>query len=268
LVILIIIAYPKPINLKIDKVLPVTDPAASASSLDFQDILHRSLSLMASNLVPLAILAGLLVGIPSLVFGTGVLDADVAAPGIWEGWSVSGLLLMVGQAMLHAAVTIGLLRQLTGAPGQSLNNLLTQAWGAILAVITVSLTKGIVIGFCYGFFHWGWWLFFPILFLAAAIWLSAAWLVAIPAAVDEKLGVARALGKSMSLTKPHRWTLVSYIIVLWVLTAIAAKIIAFVFGVFRLGGLAHIAVQITSAALDATLAVVVYHRLRGHGAQA
>jgi Membrane domain of glycerophosphoryl diester phosphodiesterase len=243
----------------------VTHP--TTPTLDFQDILHRSLSLMATNAMPLAILAGLLVGIPSLIFGTGALDAEVAAPGIWEGWSVSGLLLMVGQAMLHAAVTIGLLRQLTGAAAQSLNDLLTQSWGAILAVITVSLTKGIVIGFCYGFFNWGWWLLFPILFLAAAVWLSAAWLVAIPAAVDQKLGVGGALGQSMSLTKPHRWTLVGYIIVLWVLTAIAAKVIAFVFGIFSLGDLAHIAVQIASAALDATLAVVVYHRLRGDGAQ-
>jgi hypothetical protein len=231
-------------------------------SLDFQDVLARSLRLMATNIIPLAILAGLLVGVPSLIFGQGWLDQQVAEPGIWEGWSLSGLLLMVGQAMLHAAVTIGLLRQLNGAPAQSLNDLLGQAWSAILAVIALALVKGFIIGVCFGFFKWSWWLVLPVVFGLAALWLSAAWLVAVPAALDEKLSVGGALGRSMALTKPHRWTLVGYFVVLWVLTLIAARVIAFIFGILSLGDLAATAVQIAASALDATLAVVVYHQLK------
>ncbi len=238
------------------------------NKLDFQDVLARSLDLMARNIVPLAILAGLLVGVPSLIFGQGWLDAEVAEPGIWEGWSLSGLLLMVGQAMLHAAVTIGLLRQLNGAPAQGLNDLLGQAWDAILAVIALALVKGFIIGVCFGFFKWGWWLVLPVVFGVIALWLSAAWLVAVPAAVDEKLSVGGALGRSMALTRPHRWTLIGYFIVLWVLTLVAAKVVAFVFGIFSIGALAAVAVQIAASALDATLAVVVYHQLKGAEATA
>ncbi len=233
------------------------------AQLDFEGILRRSLALMADNLLPLAILAGLLVGVPSMVFGQGVIDPQIMRSGIWEGLSLSGLVLMLGQAMLQAAVTLGLLRQIEGAAVQSLPDLLAQAWGSIVAVIGVSLVKGIVIGFCYGVFALSWWLIFPVVFLAAGAWISAAWLVAIPAAVAEKPGIGAALQRSQQLTRAHRWTLIGYFIALWLLGAVLAKLVWFVFGIFSLGSLAQTVVLIALAALDATVAVVVYHQLRG-----
>ncbi len=229
--------------------------------LDFQAVLARSFALLVKNAVPLAILAGLIVGLPSLLLRETVIDSDIANPGIWEGLSISGLILMVAQAVLHAAVTVGLLRQLGGAPDQKLGDLLSSAWAPVLAVIGVSLVKGLVLGFFYGIGSY-WWLVLPLPFLVVGIWLAARWLVAVPAAVAEKLDITEALGRSRDLTSGHRWTLMAWLALLWLLTALLAKIIAAVFSVLGLGALAHAAVMIFTAALDATVAVVVYWSLK------
>jgi hypothetical protein len=232
----------------------------SATTLDFQSVLRRSFDLLVRNIVPLLVLSGLLVGLPSLLLRDTAVDTELAKPGIWEGLSISGLVLMVAQAMLHAAVATGLLRQLSGAADQKLGDLLSSAWGAIVAVILVSLIKGIVLGVLFGIGSY-WWLVIPAPFLLLGIWLSARWLVAIPAAVMEKLDATDALSRSRDLTSGHRWTLVAWLALLWLMTLLLGKVVAGVFGVVGLGALAHTAVLILSAALDATVAVVVYWRL-------
>jgi hypothetical protein len=237
--------------------LPANRPAA----LDFQQVLSLSLALLVKNAVPIAILAGLIVGLPSLLLRATAIDPEVAKPGIWEGLSLTGIILMVCQAMLHAAIAVGLLRQLSGQPDQKLGDLLATAWSAVVAVIGVSLVKGVVLGI---FFSIGsyWWLVLPALFLLIGLWLAARWLVAVPAAVDEKHDIADALGRSRDMTADHRWTLVAWLAVLWIITWLLAKIVGGVFGVLGLGGLAHAAVMILTSALEATVAVVVYWRLK------
>jgi Membrane domain of glycerophosphoryl diester phosphodiesterase len=153
-----------------------------------------------------------------------------------------------------------LLRQLGGAADQKLGDLLAGAWGAVIAVIVVSLIKGIVLGVLFGI-GWYWWLVIPAPFLLAGIWLSARWLVAIPAAVMEKLDATDALARSRDLTSGHRWTLMAWLALLWLLTLLLGKGMAVLFGWLGLGALAHTAILILSAALDATVAVVVYWRL-------
>jgi hypothetical protein len=237
-----------------------SEPLPVPATLDFQDVLRRSFDLLARNAVPLLVLAGLLVGLPSLLLRDSAVDTDLAKPGIWEGLSLSGLVLMVAQAMLHAAVASGMLRQLGGAADQKLADLLRTAGGAVLAVIGVSLIKGIVLGVLFGIGSY-WWLVVPAPFLLLGIWLSARWLVAVPVAVAENLGVSDALARSRDLTAGHRWTLMAWLALLWVLTLLLGKLLAALFGVVGLGALAHGVVLVLSAALDATVAVVVYWRL-------
>lgn len=235
-------------------------------ALDFQAVLARSFALLVKNAVPLAILAGLIVGLPSLLLQNRAVDVEIARPGIWEGLSLSGLILMVAQAVLHAAVSVGLLRQLAGEPDQKLGDLLSSAWGPVIAVVGVSLVKGLVLGFFYGIGSF-WWLVLPLPFLGLGIWLAARWLIAVPVAVAEKRGIADALARSRDLTAGHRWTLMAYLALLWVLTVLLGKISAGVFGVLGLGNLAHAAVMIVTAALDATVAVVVYWSLKNGAGQ-
>ncbi len=230
-------------------------------TIDFQTVLARSFALLVRNAVPLLILAGLIVGLPSLLLRDTALDREVANPGIWEGLTLSGLVLMVAQALLHAAVTTGLMQQLAGQPAPKLGDLLAAAWATTLPVIGVSLVKGLALGLLFGIGSY-WWLVLPLPFLVVGIWLGARWLVAVPAAVTEKLDVADALGRSRELTAGHRWTLMAWLAILWAVTLVAGKIIGALFGVLGLGGLAHAAVLIASAALDATAAVVIYWTLK------
>jgi hypothetical protein len=244
----------------------MTLPARTAS-LDFQQVLSSSFALLVKNAVPIAILAGLIVGVPSLLLRETAIDTDIAKPGIWEGLSLSGVILMVCQAMLHAAIAVGLLRQLSGQPDQKLGDLLGTAWNAVIAVIGVSLVKGIVLGIFFGMGSY-WWMILPAPFLLIGLWLAARWLVAVPAAVDEKHDIADAFGRSRDMTSGHRWTLVAWLAVLWIITWLLAKIVGGVFGVLGLGGLAHAAVMILTSALEATVAVVVYWRLKSSPEQA
>jgi membrane-anchored glycerophosphoryl diester phosphodiesterase (GDPDase) len=117
-----------------------------------------------------------------------------------------------------------------------------------------------VLGVLFGIGRY-WWLVIPAPFLLAGIWLSARWLVAIPAAVMEKLDATDALARSRDLTSGHRWTLMAWLALLWLLTLLLGKGMAVLFGWLGLGALAHTAILILSAALDATVAVVVYWRL-------
>jgi hypothetical protein len=235
--------------------------AKLSPTLDFQSVLNRSLELMIRNVVPMLILAGLIVGLPSLLLRDSAIDRNVADPGIWEGLSISGVVLMVAQAVLHAAISVGLLRQLKGEPDQKLGDLLSSAWAAVLAVIGVSLVKGLLLGFFYGVGSY-WWLVLPLPFLVIGIWLAARWLVAIPAAVAENLDISDALGRSREMTAGHRWTLMAYLALLWVVTFLLGKVAGFVLGIIGLGGLAQTAVLIFTAALDSTVAVVVYWTLK------
>lgn len=83
-----------------------------------------------------------------------------------------------------------------------------------------------------------------LLFLVPGIILFLMWSVAVPALVDEKLGVMEALGRSRTLTKGFRWKILGLELVMLIIAWIVEAIIGVL--IFMTGGGLSILSQIAS----------------------
>jgi hypothetical protein len=233
------------------------------ASLDFGGIVGRTLAILVRNLPALAVLALVLVGLPSYLLRGDLLDAGVLAEGFFSGLSLSGILLAIAQAVLVGAVVTGVAQDLAGQPSRA-GDALAQAFGAIVPILGISIVVGLATSpLMLTQSIWGWLslvLLWPL--LALAIVLRIHWLVAIPASVVERLGISGALGRSRALTRGHRWTLFGYVILLWLVAGVLGWIAGLLFGLIGLDAAAGALALAVVAAFDAVATAVIYADLR------
>jgi hypothetical protein len=229
--------------------LPAQTRKSYDMTLDFEHIVKRSLAILAQNAVPFGLAALLLVGLPSYVFKGTALDAKVLADGFSAGFSFEGLILMAAQILLSAFVMYGTAQQLLGRHA-GFEPALRRGLNVMLSVWLTALLLWVIFGITF------WMLIIPY-FIARMILF-----VTIPVAVLEEASPMQALSRSADLTSGHRWSLLGYTIVIWVLGILLGWVVKIVLGIAGLGDLAVMVTAALIAAFDAVAVTVIYHDLR------
>jgi hypothetical protein len=217
--------------------------------LDFEHIVKRALRVLASNAVPFGLAAVLFVGLPSYLLKGDFLDVDVLRHGFDAGWNFSGLILMAAQIILSAFVIFATAQSLRGE-AVTMEPALRRGVGVILSIWLTALLL---------------WAVFSISMMLLIIPYFIARMilfVTIPVAVLEEVGPVQALSRSAALTQGHRWSLLGYTVVIWVLGLLAGWIVDIILSMIGLGELAGLVTAALIAAFDAVAITVIYHDLR------
>jgi hypothetical protein len=223
-------------------------------ALDFEYIVKRTLAVLVANATSFGLAALLLVGLPSYLLKGDMLDRAVLTQGFDAGWNFTGLILMATQIILSAFVMYGTEQHLRGAPVRFESALRR----GLHVVLTVWLTALLL----WAIFSLGKVMFIFPYFIARMILF-----VTIPVAVLEEAGPMQALSRSRYLTRGHRWALLGYTIMLWVLGLLAGWIVHIILGIVDLGDIASMITAALIAAFDAVAVTVIYNDLRAskHG---
>jgi hypothetical protein len=218
-------------------------------ALDFEHIVKRTLTVLAANAVPFGLAAIVLVGLPSYLLKGDMLDHAVLAKGFDAGWDLSGLILMAAQIILSAFVMYGTEQHVRGAH-VSFEPALRRGIDVVLSVWLTTLLL-------WAIFSLGKLMFIIPYFIARMILF-----VTIPVAVLEKTGPLHALSRSRELTRGHRWALLGYTIMLWVLGLLAGWIVHILLDIVDLGDIASMITIALIAAFDAVAVTIIYNDLR------
>lgn len=217
--------------------------------LQFSSIVERSFAVLGRNLTGAAFLSVVLVGLPSVLLSS-QLTMPGQPPTSLMGFIFSLFLLMAGQNLLVGMMLYPAFRHQLGLAPASLGLLFS--YGAHLAflAIAVALALAAIIGLG------------MLMFLLPGLIFALVFFVAMPVAIVERLPVTEALKRSVQLTEGHRWTILGYMVILW----IASLLIGWFAGlIFSIVGLAEVAAVIISSLIYAFSAIVtnvVYHDLR------
>lgn len=218
--------------------------------LQIGEVIRRAFELLVDNIVTLAILAFLIVGVPSLLLSGNLFAKDVLHRGFWIGWTGNGLVLALCQALLTAAVMNTIARAEAGDAQLPVSQTIQDAVPVVLSVFFTALLYGIVVGI-------GFWLL-----VLPGVYLMVRYFVAIPVAALEKPGIMASLGRSADLTSGNRWVIFGLIVVLLILNYVLGTLVWAAFGLLGLGELAEALLTSTFAGFSAIVAVLVYRALR------
>jgi hypothetical protein len=227
-------------------------PAPTSRPFTAGAVIGRSFSTWFRNLVPFSIVT-LLVNVP--VFA---IEAIVApGPSGESGWGVvpARFVSALANLVVTAALTYGVLQSLRGET-VPLGRLLGSGFSKMGSVLLVSIGFGLIV-----------FLGFVLLVVPGVIALCALY-VAVPAVVVEDVGPGEALGRSRTLTKGSRWSILAVALVVGVVTFVAAAA-AGALVALGVSALPHPVPALLSTAIVALLtplgacaAAVAYHDLR------
>lgn len=167
--------------------------AGSTKRLDIGRVLADGLGALSSNFGPFFLLALLLEGLPAGIGAYGqIMSKANAGFGIFT--VAGGAATIVTSPMLQAALIYGTMRMLEGRPA-SISDCLTVARKNWLKLLGLAILTGL--GFLLGF----------LLLFVPGILLLLRWSVAAPLVVMEGRGIREAMGRSVGLTRNHRWSI-------------------------------------------------------------
>jgi hypothetical protein len=231
---------------------------------DVGRVFELTFGAIGANGLPLLLISLLFVGIPqaALVWAQTVLSREVGtdeflglAALVWLG----GIFLsMVCGVLMQGVVTHTVVADLQGRK-TSLTESLNVALGSFWVLLGVGIVSGLAM------------MLGLILLIVPGILIFLIWMVAGPVAIAERAGVGRALERSRTLTRNHRWWLlliaIIYFAVSWVL-AILAGIIGAATGGFDPGALNIVnlivgpAIQALSTLIWGAMVAATYVELR------
>jgi len=203
--------------------------SAPGRAFDIPAALRDSLRLFWVDFAPIVGLGFALLTLPGLV--THAAYGPVPDPGDPD-YATTGTALEVAIIVLLmvfvAAVSVGGLATLSGRrlePMVYARTALAAMRPGLMAalVIGAAITAAITLILIAGAVPMGGAV--RLLVLAAAVWLLLVWLVAIPAAVAERLTPFAALRRSAELTRGHRWRLLALVAVVLVALMPAAMLV-------------------------------------------
>lgn len=189
---------------------------------------------------------------------------SVKEPGALAIWTGATLIVnLLCQAIAAAALTYGVLQHLRRKRA-SVGDCLKEASRIILPILGVSLLQGLLVGLG------------VIACIVPGLIAIAAFGVAIPAAVEERLGVVAALQRSVDLTRGNRWLIFVIFAAIGLLAMAVFLGLAFAYGLV-LASRGTVApdsstlvfslftelVGVIPTGLSATASAVLYYRLRG-----
>jgi len=232
----------------------VASGAVTESSSGFMvgDVLGRTFSILGRNLVPFLVIAAV-AAIPHLFLDRTAISSmpGMSSQMIFQsGWSliIGGLVQILTQAViLHAAF-----QDMLGRPIR-IGDSVRVGFSRFLPILGLSILLGfgIVVG-----------LLFVII---PGVILLVMWSVALPACVVEAQGPVGSLGRSIELTKGHRWKIFGLLFLIWLVSMILSFALgatgAMVAGHYGLLG-AQFIIQTVLGAFRAILVIVIYRDLR------
>lgn len=217
--------------------------------LHFSSIVERSFDILGRNLAGITLISVLLVGLPGMLLRA-YMPEPGAEPQSLLGFSISLLVLTIGQSMLVGTVLYAVFRHLLRMPPAGIGELFSHGFHMIVPALGVIITAGVLIGI--GF----------MLFIVPGVILSLVLFVAVPAAIAEHLTVGDALRRSGQLTNGHRWSLLGYLVVLWIASVLISWFVGLISSFFNLEEVAAVLISSLISAFSAIVAGVVYNDLR------
>ncbi|RWK80373.1 MAG: hypothetical protein EOR45_32225, partial [Mesorhizobium sp.] len=184
-------------------------------------VFNDSFAVIGRNAVLCLGLAALFSGLPTLVFQLWALRQDPAFdPGTFGeqdlvfGYSSvaigAGLASYILSLLLQASLVRATIEDLNGKQ-PSFGDSIAKAVSFLLPTFAIALLVGLGVGL--GF----------MLFVVPGIMLALRWSVAVPALVQERLGVFGSMARSRDLTKGSRWALFGLFVIL-IVAAIAIEL--------------------------------------------
>jgi len=188
---------------------------------DVGRVFELTFGAIGANGLPLLLISLLFVGIPqaALVWAQAMLIERSGTEAFFGMALIVGLvgflLTLLGGVLMQGVVTHTVVADLQGRKtslGESLNVALRSFWVLVgVGIVSgVAMTLGLI------------------LLIVPGILIFLIWMVAGPVAIAERAGVGRALERSRTLTRDHRWWLlliaVIYFAVSWVLALLAGML--------------------------------------------
>ena len=215
-------------------------------------VLGRGFSIFFDNILAFGLLA-IVINSPTYLYT--LITGRSSDPSMQDAPAVAIAVLFLNlilSAILTATLAYGTFQGLRGRRA-GLGECISRGLAVMLPVIGVSILLGLCIGLGMVVFV------IPGIFMMVALW------VAIPAAVVESPGVTGSLGRSWELTSGYRWQILGIILIIIILTFVAAFALAFA-AELTIGGTATVIAEwfltAASSALYAVISTVGYHDLR------
>jgi hypothetical protein len=209
------------------------------------NVFNRAFALTTRNFLPFCTLTAI-TGLPALYLSRGALEGGTDMGSQYLGMLIGYVLGLLSQAILAH----GAFEDMRGRPVRIFTSL-----GVGLRRLFPVLVLGLSVLVLY---------FIGIIALIVpGIIVVAAYYVALPACVVERIGPFKSMGRSLNLTRGHRWKIFGIMVVMFVANAIAGGV---ALGVAAGGSFAGLAVQLMVTAIlgafSAVLVLVTYHDLR------
>lgn len=225
--------------------------AEASARLDIGKVISRTFNAIGANLVPFAILAALLSGLPAILIN--IVTVSYIGSGAATDYSAVMTASLIGMviAIVPAFVLIGALTHgsiVTFNGGKAgLGECLATGLRNALPLIAVGLMSiiAIVLGL--------------VLLIVPGLILAVLWSVTAPAIVAEKAGILGSFGRSAELTKGNRWMIFFLYLIYFILSLIIQAAITFPFG----GLMAASAVSFGGGSLIAYGVMMVYSVING-----
>ena len=180
---------------------------------DVGRVFELTFGAIGANGLPLLLIAFLFVGIPqaALVWAQTMLVGQNDVNGFF-GWVmlaglVGFLLSLVGGVLMQGVVTHTVVADLQGRK-TSLGESLNVALGAFWVLLGVGIVSSLAM------------MFGLILLIIPGVLIFLIWMVAGPVVIAERAGVGRALERSRTLTRDHRWWLLLIAVLYFVVSSV------------------------------------------------
>ena len=220
-------------------------PRFQESDFRVGNVFNRAFALTVRNFLPFCTLTAI-TGLPALYLSRGALEGS-ADPGMqFLGMLIGYVLALLSQAILAH----GAFEDMRGRPVRIFSSL-GVGLRRLLPILGLALSVGLlyVIGL--------------MALIVPGIIVVTAYYVAVPACVIERIGPFKSMGRSLDLTKGHRWKIFGILVLMFFGNAIAGGV---VLGVAAGGSFAGLAAQLMVTAIlgafSAVLVLVTYHDLR------
>jgi hypothetical protein len=207
---------------------------AISPSFSMSRVISRLFSALGRNFVTFLLLSVLLVGLPSAILAfiqLGAMSSLWTSPAaVFQNFFsplslslalVGFLVAVAANSVLQGAVIHGVVSDLSGERA-SFGDCLSTGLRFLLPLIGIGVIAGI--GSFLG----------ALIFIVPGVILAMAWMVAAPAEVTERVGVLGALGRSLELTRNHRWAIfglaVIFIIAQFIVQTVVNGVLSVGFG--------------------------------------
>ena len=173
-------------------------------------VLSRTFGAIGRNVALFVGLSAILAGVPQLIAGlwqasAGAID-KVGAPAVMA--IVFGALLgVLGTVVLQVAITRATVSDLVGERPR-FAACLKSGITLFLPMIGLTIVAGLGVTLA------------SLLLVVPGIMLFVAWSVAVPAYVQERVGISASLGRSRTLTKGARWKIFALLLVWWIIAVV------------------------------------------------